>query len=126
FYWPIGFICDIEPPAGMVRPGTEFGAVSRTKPSASNATVVPYTATRLHGSVFSIAIRPAITVIQTMLMIPSAKNDAINAQQQPTHQAPFFTPMRNAPERPSRHEPSNKPSGLRHFPRQASFSGVSS
>jgi hypothetical protein len=61
----------------------------------------------LHGRVFSIAIRPAITVIQTMLMIPSAKNDAINAQQQPTHQAPFFTPICKAPDQPSRQEPSN-------------------
>jgi hypothetical protein len=35
-----------------------------------------------------------------MLMIPSAKNDAINAQQQPTHQEPFLAPMRNAPDQP--------------------------
>src|SRR6266567_2552058 len=59
-------------------------------------------------------------------MIPSAKNEAMSAQQQPTHQAPFWAPIRSAPNRPSRHEPSNNPSGLRHLPRQASLSGVTS
>src|SRR5437763_8648173 len=61
-----------------------------------------------------------------MLMTPSAKSDAISAQQQPTHQAPFFRPMRSAPAQPSRQEPSNRPSGLRHLPRQTFLSGVSS
>src|SRR3954451_15315379 len=72
------------------------------------------------------AMSAATTAIHDTLMTPSAKNDAINAQQQPTHQAPFFAPIRSAPSRPSRHELSNKPSGLRHLPRQASLSGVSS
>src|SRR3954452_11118184 len=119
-------ICDIEPLEGIVRPGTTRGDASRRTPSTSRTSVAPHVATRLQGSVFSIAIRPAITAIQTMLMIPSAKNDAINAQQQPTHQAPFVAPIRNAPERPARQEPSNIPSGLRHLPRQASLRGVSS
>ena len=51
-----------------------------------------------------------------MLMTPSAKSDAISAQQQPTHQAPFLAPIRSAPAGPSRQEPSRKPSGLRHLP----------
>ena len=59
-------------------------------------------------------------------MTPSANSDAISAQQQPTHQAPFFAPICSAPAGPSRHEPSRKPSGLRHLPRQTSLSGVSS
>ena len=61
-----------------------------------------------------------------MLITPSAKSDAISAQQQPTHQAPCLAPISTAPDRPSRQEPSKKPSGLRHLPRQASLSGVSS
>ena len=69
---------------------------------------------------------PATTAIHTTLMIPNAKSDAMSAQQQPTHQAPFLAPIRSAPDQPSRHEPSRKPSGLRHFPRQTSFNGVSS
>src|SRR3954453_17476958 len=59
-------------------------------------------------------------------MIPSAKNEAISAQQQPTHQAPFLMPMRSAPNQPSRQEPSSRPSGLRHLPKQTFLSGVSS
>ena len=31
-------------------------------------------------------------------MTPRANSDAMNAQQHPTHQAPFFTPIRTAPE----------------------------
>ena len=43
---------------------------------------------------------PATNAIQVMLMTPSANSDAMSAQQQPTHQAPFFAPIRSAPERP--------------------------
>ena len=50
--------------------------------------------------IFSAAIRPATTAIQVMLMTPSAKSDAIRAQQHPTHQAPFLMPIRTAPDRP--------------------------
>src|SRR5213593_1210360 len=110
----------------MVRPGTASGTASKSAPSTSSTAAVPYVATRRQGSVFSIAISPATTAIQMTLMIPSAKNDAISAQQQPTHQAPFFMPMRSAPDQPSRQEPSKRPSGLRHLPRQTSLSGVSS
>src|SRR5215471_13210790 len=76
--------------------------------------------------VFSTAMSPAMTAIHVMLMTPSAKSDAMRAQQQPTHQAPFLTPIRSAPDGPSRQEPSREPSGLRHLPRQTSFNGVSS
>src|SRR5712691_4275137 len=110
----------------MVRSGTASGTASKNAPSTSSTAAVPYVATRRQGSVFSVAIRPATIAIQTTLMIPSAKNDAISAQQQPTHQPPFFSPMRSAPDQPSRQEPSNRPSGLRHLPRQTSLSGVSS
>src|SRR5947207_15850012 len=60
------------------------------------------------------------------LMIPSANNDAIKAQQQPTHQAPLRRPITTAPDGPARHDPRSAPSGLRHLPRQTSLSGVSS
>jgi hypothetical protein len=53
-------------------------------------------------------------------MMPIAKSAAISAQQQPTHQAPCFVPMRAAPERPLRHDPSRKPRGLWHLRRQTS------
>src|SRR6187549_1775697 len=59
-------------------------------------------------------------------MTPSAKSDAINAQQQPIHQAPCPAPIRSAPKRPPRQAPTRKPSGLRHLPRQTSLSGVNS
>jgi len=35
---------------------------------------------------------PATTAIQTMLITPSAKSDAIKAQQQPMHHAPCLAP----------------------------------
>ena len=72
------------------------------------------------------AMSPATNAIQVMLMTPSANSDAMRAQQQPTHQAPFFAPIRRPPSNPSRQEPSRNPSGLRHLPRQTSFNGVSS
>ena len=87
---------------------------------------VPWEASRRHGTVFSKAMRPATTAIQTMLKMPNANSAAIRAQQQPTHQAPLLAPIRRAPDGPSRQEPSRKPSGLRHFPRHTSFNGVSS
>src|SRR5215216_3029061 len=101
---------DVGLPAGIVRPGTASGTASTSAPRTSSSAAVPYVATRRQGRVFSIAIRPATIAIQTTLMIPSAKNDAISAQQQPTHQPPFFSPMYSAPDQPSRQEPSNWPS----------------
>src|SRR5215510_15695786 len=76
--------------------------------------------------VFSNAMSPATTAIHVTLMTPNAKSDAMRAQQQPTHQAPFLAPIWSAPDGPSRQEPSSEPSGLRHLPRQTSFNGVSS
>ncbi len=67
-----------------------------------------------------------MTAIHVMLMIPNAKSEAMSAQQQPTHQAPFFAPIRSAPARPSRQLPSRNPSGLWHLERHTSLSGVSS
>src|SRR4029450_9580781 len=69
---------------------------------------------------------PATSAIHETLMTPRANSEAINAQQHPTHQAPFLAPIRTAPERPSRQEPRRTPSGLRHLPRQTSLSGVTS
>ena len=100
--------------------------LSRYASRPSKSAAVPYVATLRHGRVFSAAISPAMNAIHAMLMTPSAKSDAMSAQQQPTHQAPCIAPIRKDPDRPSRHDPSRKPSGLRHFPRQTSLSGVSS
>jgi hypothetical protein len=50
----------------------------------------------------------------------------MSAQQQPTHHAPLRVPIAKAPRRPSRQAPSRKPSGLRHFVRHTSLSGVTS
>ena len=47
-------------------------------------------------------------------MTPSAKSEAMSAQQQPTHHAPWRMPIRTEPARPSRQEPSRNPRGLRH------------
>ena len=52
---------------GIVRPGTASGAASNRTPSATSTAVVEYSATRRHGSVFSIAIRPVTTAIHTDL-----------------------------------------------------------
>ena len=122
----IGVICCIGVSPGVVSPGTAPGTVSTSTPRARRTAAVPNEATRRHGTVFSIAMRPATTAIHVTLMIPSAKSEAMRAQQQPTHQAPFPAPIRSAPDGPSRHEPSSVPSGLRHLPRQTSFNGVSS
>src|SRR6187397_693013 len=111
---------------GTVRPGSAPGATSMMTLSTTRTIVVPYVASRRHGIVFSIAISPATTAIQVTLITPSAKSDAISAQQQPTHHAPLPTPIRNVPAHPERQEPSSVPSGLRHFPRQTSLRGVSS
>src|SRR5437879_44170 len=119
-------MCFVGVSFGVVRPGMDPGAVSTRRPRASRTAAVPEEAARRHGMVFSNAMSAAITAIHTTLMIPNANSAAIRAQQQPTHHAPFFAPIRSAPDRPSRHEPSRNPSGLRHFPRQTSFNGVSS
>jgi hypothetical protein len=71
------------------------------------------------------AIRPATTAIHGTLITPRANSDAIKAQQQPTHQAPFFIPIYRAPNSPSRQDPRSMPSGLRHLPRHTSLSGDS-
>ena len=81
---------------------------------------------RSQGSVFSSAISAATNAIQARLITPSANSVAISAQQQPTHHAPCLTPIEAAPAGPSRQAPRRKPSGLRHFVRQTSLSGVSS
>ena len=76
---------------------------------------VPQVATRRQGTSFSAAISAATNAIQPTLMIPSAKSDAMSAQQQPTHQAPCAAPIRSAPAFPPRHEVRRNPSGLRHL-----------
>ena len=58
---------------------------------------------------FSSAISPATTAIHARLITPSANSEAISAQQQPTHQAPWRAPISAPPRRPSRHEPSEEP-----------------
>src|SRR3954465_3533801 len=56
-----------------------------------------------HGSVFSIAMSPATAAIHDTLMTPSAKSEAMSAQQHPTHHAPFCAPIRSAPAGPPPH-----------------------
>ena len=111
---------------GTVSAGIVSGARIKRTPSTKRMAAVPCVAVRRDGSNFSTAMSPATTAIQTMLITPSAKSDAINAQQQPIHDAPCLAPIWSAPESPLRQEPSKKPSGLRHLPRQTSLSGVSS
>src|SRR5689334_10190589 len=113
--------------AGIVSVGSAFGAARTRTPRASSTIAVVYATTVLRqGTVFSMAMMAATNAIQETLMTPRANSDAIKAQQHPTHQAPFVAPIRTAPEPPSRHDPSSTPSGLRHLPRQTSFSGVTS
>ena len=81
---------------------------------------------RRNGINFSNAMSPATTAIQTTLMTPSAKSDAIRAQQQPMHQAPCLVPIWSAPVRPLAPGAEQEAEGLRHLPRQTSFNGVSS
>ena len=109
---------------GIVSPGTWSGA--NATPSAT--TTSSSATTRLapvHGNNFSRATTAAITTAHVMLIRPSANSVAISAQQQPTHQAPCSMPMRAAPIRPDRQEPTTNASGLRHFARQTSLRGVS-
>ena len=80
-------------------------------PRTRRRAAVPYVATRRDGISFSKAMRPATSAIQTTLITPSANSDAINAQQQPTHQAPCRAPICMAPESPSLQLPRRKPSG---------------
>ena len=87
---------------------------------------MPQVAARRHGIVFSNVISAAMSAIHVMLMTPSANSPAISAQQQPRHQAACLDPISSAPRFPSRQAPKRNPNGLRHFPRHASFSGVSS
>ena len=70
-------------------------------PSASRIAAVPQVATRRHGTSFSAAISAATNAIQPTLMIPSAKSEAMSAQQQPTHHAPCAAPIRSAPAVPA-------------------------
>ena len=93
-------MCDIpgiEPVPGIVSPGSAPGVARSSTPSTARTPVVPYSATRRHGTSFSSAIRPATTAIHTRLITPSAKSEAISAQQHPTHQAPWRVPIRSAP-----------------------------
>ena len=66
-----------------------------------------------------------MNAIQPRLITPSANSAAISAQQQPTHQPPWMTPIRSAPSRPGRQWLIRNPNGLRQWRRQTSFNGVS-
>src|SRR5215475_4340013 len=110
-------MCILIDPCGIVRPGNACGEIVIVSATASRIAAVPHVATRSHGISFSAAISAETNAIQTMLMIPSAKSDAISAQQQPAHHAPFLTPIAYEPRRPERHEPRSELSGLRHLPR---------
>jgi hypothetical protein len=80
--------------------------LARTPPGAGPTAPIGY------------AISPATNAIQTVLITPSANSAAMRAQQHPTHQAPWFAPMRSAPDKPGRQEASKNPSGLRQCLRQ--------
>src|SRR6478609_5462411 len=109
---------------GIVRPGTLSGPNATQIPRTSSTMAMPRLAIVFHGSSFSIAINAAMNAIQPKLITPSANNAAINAQQQPTHQAPCLMPIRSAPVRPLRHDESRNRNGSRHFVRQVSLNGV--
>jgi hypothetical protein len=66
-----------------------------------------------------------MNTIQPTLITPRANNAAISPQQQPTHQAPWASPIRSAPIRPGCQAFMRNIIGLRHLFRQAFFSGVS-
>src|SRR5580704_2377522 len=111
---------------GTTNPGTACGATATITARTSRTAVVPQTTGRRQGMVFSAAIRAATTAIHTRLITPRANSAAMSAQQHPTHQAACWDPILTAPAEPSRQLPSRKPRGLRHFARQAFFSGVNS
>src|SRR5262245_43694584 len=111
-YGDMGSMDDIEPPPGAVSAGIASGAASSRTPSTSRSATVPKTAMCRQGTSFSTAIKPATTAIQTRLMTPSAKSDAISAQQQPMHHAACLVPIRSPPTLPSRQLPSRKPSEI--------------
>src|SRR5581483_9738442 len=99
---PGHMVIDAGGPPGTTRPGTACGTARISTPRTSNTAAVPYVAVRRHGSVFSTAISPAMTTIHKTLMMPRANRDAMRAQQQPRHHAPFFSPIRTPPSHPSR------------------------
>src|SRR5262249_28302951 len=74
---------------------------------------------------FSTKTYPPKTAIHTKLIIPTASSATISPPQQPAHQRPFSTPIRNAPKCPSRQPCNTRASGSRQVRRQRRFSGVS-
>jgi hypothetical protein len=87
---------------GTVNPGTLAGVNATATARARSRTAIPRLAIAFHGKSFSTAINPAMNAIQPMLITPSENRAAIRAQQQPTHQPPWITPIRKAPSRPGR------------------------
>src|SRR3954454_7887474 len=69
---------------GIVSPGRALGARTIMTAKATRTSAVPYVTVRRHGSVFSTAISALTTAIQTMLITPSAKSEAMSAQQHAT------------------------------------------
>ena len=82
-------------------------------------------ASRPQGSVFSAKMSAVTAAIAAMFIMPSGNRMTNSSQQQPRHQTPCSRPIRSAPAVPSRQEVMMKPTGVRHFDRQRSFSGVS-
>src|SRR4051794_22563290 len=112
----------VEPEAGV--PGTDDGCTSRTRPTRISTALTVQLAAMRDGNSFSTAISAAINAIQPMLITPSANRAAINAQQQPTHQAPWIAPIRKAPQTPGRQFSTTNITGPRQRVRHAFFSGV--
>ena len=112
--------------SGSSEPGSHREQLSRAVPAGEGFPLSRMSLRGGTGSNFSNAIRPATTAIQMRLITPSANSEAIRAQQHPMHQPPWLIPIRSPPTRPLRQEPSRKPRGLLHFPRQTFLSGVNS
>ena len=122
---PPSMPCIASGDPGRVRPGTLAGVNASARPRTISRTAMPRLASAFHGKSFSTAIRAAMNAIQPRLITPSANSAAISAQQQPTHQPPWTTPMRRLPSRPACQCCIRNANGLRQCRRQTSFSGVS-
>ena len=105
--------------------GTRAGAAAMPIATTTSSDATPVVARARQGSSLSTAISTENSAIHPRLMAPSANSAAINAQQQPRHQAPCSTPMHSAPSRPSRQPSRRNARRLRHLLRQAFFDGVS-
>jgi hypothetical protein len=72
--------------------GTRAGAAATPIATTTSSDATPMVARARYGSSLSAAMSTEISAIHPTLMAPSANSAAINAQQQPRHQAPCSHP----------------------------------